>query len=77
MSFLKARPRLTACPAFIAKILMPGARKALKLTATTLGAKVQTSLFYGMVAKTPEATLREKDRRAAYEAGQRLADSLS
>ena len=67
----------TACPAFIAKILMPGARKALKLTATTLGAKVQTSLFYGMVAKTPEATLREKDRRAAYEAGQRLADSLS
>jgi multimeric flavodoxin WrbA len=66
----------TACPAFIAKILMPGARKALKLTAATLGAKVQTSLFYGLVAKTSDATLGEKDRDAAYRAGQRLADSL-
>jgi putative NADPH-quinone reductase len=66
----------TACPAFIAKILMPGARRALKLTATTLGAKVRTSLFYGMVAKTPEATLPENARNRAYEAGRRLAESL-
>lgn len=66
----------TACPAFIARILMPGGRKALKMTATTLGAKVQTSLFFGMVAATPEATLPEKDRRRAYQAGRRLAEAL-
>lgn len=66
----------TACPAFIAKIVMGGGRKALKTTALTLGAKVQTSLFYGMVASTPEATLGEKDRDKAYRAGLRLADSL-
>jgi multimeric flavodoxin WrbA len=67
----------TACPAFIAKILMPGGRKALKLTATTLGAKVQTSLFYGLAAQTPEATLPDKARAKAYEAGRRLAQSLT
>lgn len=66
----------TACPAFIAKVLMGGGRKALKTTALTLGAKVQTALFYGMVALTPEATLGESDRAKAYRAGQRLADSL-
>ncbi len=66
----------TACPAFIAKIVLPGGRKALKLMAHTLGAKVQTSLFYGLAAPTPEATLGEKDRERAYRAGARLADSL-
>jgi hypothetical protein len=66
----------TACPAFIARILIPGTRRALKLTATTLGAKVQTSLLFGMVAPTPEATLPEKARSRAYEAGRRLAESL-
>jgi putative NADPH-quinone reductase len=66
----------TACPAFIARILMPGGRRALKLTATTLGAKVKTSLFYGMVASTPEETLSEEARRRAYQAGRRLAESL-
>lgn len=66
----------TACPAFIAKIVMPGARKALKITAQAVGAKVQTSLFYGMIAPTPDATLAEKDRQKARQAGQRLAQSL-
>ena len=67
----------TACPAFIAKILIPGGRKALKLIATTFGAKVQTSLFFGMVAQTPEATLPEGARGRAYEAGRKLAESLA
>lgn len=67
----------TACPAFIAKILMPSTRRALKLTAATLGAKVQTSLFYGTVAQTPEATLPDRARNRAYQAGRRLAESLS
>ncbi len=66
----------TACPAFIAKIAIPGGKKALKLAARTVGAKVQTSLFYGMVAPTPDATLGEKEREKAHRAGQRLADSV-
>lgn len=66
----------TACPAFIAKIAMPGARKALKIAAQAVGAKARTSLFYGMVAPTPDATLTEKDRQKARQAGQRLAQSL-
>ena len=41
-----------------------------------LGTKVRTSLFYGMVAPTPDATLGEKDRQKAYHAGRSLVDSL-
>ena len=67
----------TACPAFIAKIVMPGGRKGLKTIALTVGAKVQTSLFYGMAALTPEATLGDSDRERAFQAGQRLADALA
>jgi multimeric flavodoxin WrbA len=66
----------TACPTFIAKVLMPGARKALKLMATTMGAKVQSSLCYGTAALTPEATLPDKERSRACQAGRRLAESL-
>jgi multimeric flavodoxin WrbA len=66
----------TACPAFIAKIAIPGGKKALKLVAHTLGAKVQTSLFYGLAAPTPDATLGEKDREKAYRAGRHLVDIL-
>jgi multimeric flavodoxin WrbA len=66
----------SACPAFFARIAMPGGRKALKAIAGTLGAKVQTSLLFGMVAQSPDATLNEKDRAKAYQAGRRLADSL-
>jgi FMN-dependent NADH-azoreductase len=66
----------TACPGFIAWFLMPGARKALKIAAKTVGAKVTKSLCFGSVAQTPEATLPEKDRRRAYRAGEQFADML-
>jgi putative NADPH-quinone reductase len=66
----------TACPAFIARIAIPGGRKALKIIAETLGAKVQTSLFFGMVVQSPDATLGERDRQKAFLAGRRLAESL-
>lgn len=66
----------TACPALIARIAMPGAKRALKTIANTLGAKVQTSLFFGMAAQTPDATLGEKDRQRAFLAGRRLARSI-
>jgi multimeric flavodoxin WrbA len=67
----------TACPAFIARIVMPGARKALKLAAQTMGAKVQTHLHFGGVAQTAEATLGEKDLRKAFQAGQKLARAIA
>jgi len=65
------------CPAFIARILMPGPPKALKIAAGMMGAKVHTSLYYGAIAQAPEGTLKEKDRRKAYQAGARLAASLA
>jgi len=65
------------CPALIARILMPGPPKALKIAAGMMGAKVATSLYYGAVAQSPDATLSDKDRHKAYHAGERLANSLS
>jgi FMN-dependent NADH-azoreductase len=67
----------TACPAFIAWFAMPGARKALGITAKTVGAKVVKSLCFGLAAQTPEATLSERDRNKAYRAGEQFADLLS
>ena len=67
----------TACPAFIARIAMPGGKRALKVIADVLGAKVQTSLLFGMVAQSPDATLNDKDRAKAFLAGRRLAKSLA
>jgi len=65
-----------ACPALIARILMPGPPKALKMAATMMGAKVQTSLYFGAIAQAPEGTLTQKDRQKAHRAGIRLVASL-
>ena len=66
----------SACPAFLAKILMPGLRKALKIAAAMMGAKVVTSLYSGPVAQAPEGTFTQKDRPKAHQAGTRLAASV-
>ena len=65
------------CPAFIARILMPGPPKALKIAAAMMGAKVTTSLYVGATAQAPDGTLTQKDRQKAYQAGTRLAASLT
>jgi len=65
------------CPALIARILMPGPPKALKIAAAMMGAKVATCLYYGAIALAPEGTLKEKDRQKAHRAGERLARSLA
>ncbi|MDI9431512.1 MAG: flavodoxin family protein [Planctomycetota bacterium] len=67
----------TACPAFIARIAMPGGKRALKVIADVLGARVQTSLFFGAAAHSPEATLEGKNCAKAYQAGRCLVDSLA
>jgi len=66
----------SAVPTFLARVLVPGPRRALKLAARTMGARVIKSLAYGMVAVTPETTLREQDLLRAYHAGELLAKSL-
>jgi putative NADPH-quinone reductase len=67
----------TACPAFLGRILIRGPRQALKIAAGTMGASVQASLYYGTVAKTPDATLSRAELEKAYETGVRLADSFN
>jgi FMN-dependent NADH-azoreductase len=63
----------TACPALIARIVMPGSRRALKVAARTLGARVVQALHFDCLGETPESALSEKARRRARHAGERLA----
>lgn len=63
----------SACPAFIARILIRGPLRALKIAARCMGAKVVQSLYFGAVAQSPDATLDDKSRTKAYRAGEKLA----
>ena len=60
-------------PAWIGKLLMPGAPKALKYMAKVLGARVVKVLYFGMVAAKPESGLDEKSMQRAFKAGEELA----
>jgi multimeric flavodoxin WrbA len=66
----------SACPAFLAKILIPGPPRALKNAARMVGARVIKSLYYGGVARTADATLDEKGLLKAYRAGEYLVSRL-
>ncbi len=68
---------VTACPAFPAKVLIPGPRRALKLAARSVGARVVGSLHYSGVAQTPDSTLEEKGLRKACRAGEYLVSRIS
>ena len=48
-----------------------------KTAAATMGAKAQTSLYFGAIAQAPEGTLTQKNRQTAHQAGTRLAASLT
>jgi len=65
----------TACPALLARIVMPGSRRALKIAAKTIGARVMQSLHFDCLAETPDSPLSDKARRRARRAGARLATS--
>ena len=62
----------SACPAFIGRILMPGALGTLKKAAKVMGAKVIKSLYFGPVARREESQLSEKALRKARKAGEEL-----
>jgi FMN-dependent NADH-azoreductase len=63
----------TACPTRIARVLMPGSRRALKIAAKTVGARVIQSLHFDCMAATPDSALSDRDRHRARQAGARLA----
>ena len=62
----------SACPAFIGRILMPGALGTLKKATKVIGAKVIKSLYFGPVAGREDSQLSEKALRKARKAGEEL-----
>jgi len=64
-------------PAWIGRLLMTGASKALKYMAKVLGARVVKVLYFGTAGKSPEAGLDEKSLRRAFKAGEELARQLA
>jgi len=62
----------SACPAFIGRILMPGALGTLKKAAKVMGAKVIKSLYFGPVAGREDSQLSEKALRKACKTGEEL-----
>jgi NAD(P)H-dependent FMN reductase len=64
-------------PAWIGRLLMSDAPKALKYMAKVLGAKVVKVLYFGMAGESPEAGLDEKGLLRAFKAGEELAMKLT
>jgi putative NADPH-quinone reductase len=62
----------SACPAFLGRILIRAPLSLLKTAARCMGAKVQKSLYFGLVAKSEDAMLSQKSRHKAYRAGEQL-----
>lgn len=66
----------SACPAFIGRILMPGALSMLKKAARIMGAKVVKSLYFGPVCKQEDSQLSEKALLKAHKAGEELVSEI-
>lgn len=66
----------SACPAFIGRILMPGALGTLKKAAKVMGAKVIKSLYFGPVADREDSQFPEKALRKAHKAGEELVHQV-
>ncbi len=66
----------SACPAFIGRILMPGALSTMKKAARFMGAKVVKSLYFGPVCYQKESQLSEKALLKAKRAGEKLVTEI-
>ena len=66
----------SACPAFIGRILMPGALNMMKKAAKVMGAKVVKSLYFGPVCGDKDSQLSEKALLKAQRAGEELASKI-
>ncbi|MBE0536301.1 MAG: flavodoxin family protein [Phycisphaerae bacterium] len=63
----------SAAPALMAKYLMPGALRPMKLAAACLGAKVVDIVYVGMVPAEQDPTVPKRTTDRAYRAGATLA----
>ena len=63
----------STCPAWLGRLMMRGSLKALKTAARCMGANVVQSLYFGLVAQSPDSTLDPKNLRKAYKAGEKLS----
>lgn len=66
----------SACPAFIGRILMPGALNMMKKAARIMGAKVVKSLYFGPVCGDKDSQLSEKALLKAQRAGEELVSKI-
>ncbi len=62
----------TACPAFLARLLVRNSPKLLKAAATCLGAKTVATLYFGAIAMNPDDQLSKKALNRCRRAGQKL-----
>lgn len=62
----------TACPAGIARLLLPSATNAMKAAAKCMGARVVDTVWLGMIANAEKQQLTEQQRKRAYRAGLKL-----
>ena len=62
----------SAAPAWMGRVLMPGALRLLKSTAKTMGARVVKPLYFGLAAQSPTQKLSDKDIARAQDAGRKL-----
>jgi len=63
----------SACPAWLARIIMRAPLRALKAMANCLGANVVASLYFGTVAQAADHKLGAKCLAKAHKAGEKLA----
>jgi NAD(P)H-dependent FMN reductase len=63
----------SASPVFIGRIFMPGALRALKVAARTVGAKVVKSLFFGQTSSEENSMLSQRQLTKARRAGEKLS----
>jgi len=66
----------SACPAFLGRILMPGALGTLKKAAKVMGAKVTKSLYFGPVAAKEDSQLSEKALLKTRKAGEEIVRQI-
>jgi len=64
----------SACPAVIGWVLMPGARKVLKMAAGAMGAKVVKQLYFGMAATNEADTIDDKAKARCRKAAVRIVE---
>jgi putative NADPH-quinone reductase len=67
----------TAAPAFLSRLFIRAPLRELKTAAACVGAKPIKSLYFGLVAQSPDATLDQKGLRKCYAAGQKLVARLT